>query len=145
MVYVEISNLVFKPYDRLARNVLLTYFCWIQVSSLQWCISELNTTTRSEVKRFVRDLSLITLLKKTCIIFTNIIYEKKDIDGKNIHSREIFFHDIIRYVHFKFYLQSNLNNLNDKRLIECKLIHPLIKHKSIDYINADKLWNIKVL
>lgn len=95
--------------------------------------------TRSEVKRFVRDLSLITLLKKTCIIFTNIIYEKKDIDGKNIHSREIFFHDIIRYVHFKFYLQSNLNNLNDKRLIECKLIHPLIKHKSIDYINADKL------
>jgi hypothetical protein len=92
---------------------------------------------RIEIRRFVRDLSLIALSKKTVIIFTNIIYEKKDsYEKKNIYQRELFFHDIIRYVHYKFYLQSHLNN---KRITECKLIQPTIKHGSSSYINIDNL------
>ncbi|MGN6615508.1 MAG: hypothetical protein ACTHKC_10770 [Candidatus Nitrosocosmicus sp.] len=91
---------------------------------------------RVEIRRFVRDLSLITLSKKTIIIFTNIIFEKNDLQKKDIHQSELFFHDIIRYVHFKFHLQSNLKN---KRINECKLIQPIIKHDSVSYIYFDRL------
>jgi hypothetical protein len=90
---------------------------------------------RVEIRRFVRDLSLITLSKKTIIIFTNIIFEKNDLQKKNIYESELFFHDIIRYVHFKFHLQSDLKN---KRITECKLIQPIIKHDAVSYIYFDR-------
>jgi archaellum biogenesis ATPase FlaH len=90
---------------------------------------------RVEIRRFVRDLSLITISKKTIIIFTNIIFEKNSHE-KNIYQSELFFYDIIRYVHFKFHLQSDLKN---KRITECKLIQPIIKNDATSYIYFDRL------
>jgi RecA/RadA recombinase len=74
-----------------------------------------------EVRSFIKDLSLITLSKKITIIFTNTITEKIDKETKKIQSKELFYHDIIRYVHYKFYLQAHPIN---KRITECKLFHP---------------------
>lgn len=92
---------------------------------------------RIEIRRFVRDLSLITLSKKTTIIFTNIVYEKKESYEKiNMIQRELFYHDIIRYVHYKFYLQSDSN---DKRITECKLIQPVTRYNSSSYFDMDQL------
>jgi RecA/RadA recombinase len=90
---------------------------------------------RVEIRRFVRDLSLITLSKKITIIFTNIIFEKNSHE-KNIYQSELFFYDIIRYVHFKFHLKSDLKN---KRITECKLIQPIIKNEASSYIYFDRL------
>jgi RecA/RadA recombinase len=88
--------------------------------------------TRLEVRKFIRDLSMVTLSRKIMIIFTNIVTEKRDKDGKNIHLQELFFHDIIRYVHYKFYLQINPHN---NQITECSLIHPHIIKHSKAYIN----------
>ena len=90
--------------------------------------------TRLEVRRFIRDLSMVTLSRKIMIIFTNTVTEKRDKDGKNIHLQELFFHDIIRYVHYKFYLQINPYN---KKITECRLIHPHIIKHSKAYINLN--------
>ena len=90
--------------------------------------------TRLEVRRFIRDLSMVTLSRKIMIIFTNTVTEKRDKDGKNIHLQELFFHDIIRYVHYKFYLQNNPYN---KKITECKLIQPYIIKDSKAYINLN--------
>jgi RecA/RadA recombinase len=90
--------------------------------------------TRLEVRKFIRDLSMITLSRKIMIVFTNTVTEKSDKDSKNIYLRELFFHDIIRYVHYKFYLQINPYN---KKITECKLIHPSIIEHSNVYINLN--------
>jgi Rad51 len=90
--------------------------------------------TRLEVRRFIRDLSMVTLSRKLMIVFTNTVTEKRDKDGKNIQLQELFFHDIIRYVHYKFYLQINPYN---KKITECKLIHPYIVEHAKVYINLN--------
>jgi RecA/RadA recombinase len=77
--------------------------------------------TRLEMRSFIRELSLITLSKKIIILFTNTLIETVNEDSKNKYLRELFFHDILRYVHFKFLLQTNNNN---KEIIECTLVHP---------------------
>jgi hypothetical protein len=87
-------------------------------------IYKFKDNTRLEVRSFIKDLSLITLSKKMTIIFTNTIVEKIGKEGKIIHLRELFFHDILRYVHYKFYLQVNPIN---KRITECRL-HPYNIH-----------------
>jgi hypothetical protein len=77
--------------------------------------------TRIEVRKFLRELSMITISKKKIILFTNIAIEKVNKDGKGNALHELFFHDIIRYVHFKFFLKNHRNN---RQLIECKLLYP---------------------
>ncbi len=88
--------------------------------------------TRLEVRRFIRDLSFITLSKKIMIVFTNTVIERIDKESQKMYLRELFFHDLIRYVHYKFHLQINPFN---KRITECKLIHPYNKQNSNTYIN----------
>jgi hypothetical protein len=92
--------------------------------------------TRLEIRKLIRNLSLITLSKKIIIIFTNIITEKTNIDKKNIQLRELFFHDIIRYVHYKFYLKKDLNS---EKMTELKLVHPFEKSSSKVFIDLSKL------
>ena len=77
--------------------------------------------TRLEVRGLIRELSMITLSKKIIVLFTNLVVEKVNKDGKGTFLHELFFHDIVRYVHFKFFLKNHHNN---KQVIECKLIHP---------------------
>jgi RecA/RadA recombinase len=99
-------------------------------------IYKFKDNTHLEVRSFIKDLSLITLSKKTTIIFTNTIAEKIDKDGKIMHLRELFFHDIIRYVHYKFYLQVNPLN---KRITECRLFHPYNIHNLTTAIDLSDL------
>ena len=91
--------------------------------------------TRLEVRRFIRELSLITLSKKITIIFTNLIVEKLYDGGKNTQSRELFYHDILRYVQHKFLLQATPSN---KKISEFRSVHPYITPPSkidIDFSN----------
>ena len=97
---------------------------------------QFNDNTRIEIRKLIRDLSLITLSKKINIIFTNIIIEKTNTDKKNNQLRELFFHDIIRYVHYKFYLKKDLNN---EKITELKLVHPYEKSCSKAFIDLSKL------
>jgi hypothetical protein len=92
--------------------------------------------TRLKIRKLIRELSLITLSKKINIIFTNIITEKTNTDKKNNQLRELFFHDIIRYVHYKFYLNKDLNS---ERIIELELVHPYNKSCSKVFIDLSKL------
>lgn len=86
--------------------------------------------TRLEVRRFIRELSLITLSKKISIIFTNVIVEKFNKEGENAQPRELFYHDMIRYVQHKFLLQATPNN---RKISEFRLVHPYtIHHSKID-------------
>ena len=92
--------------------------------------------TRLEVRRFIRELSLITLSKKISIIFTNVIVEKFNKEGENAQPRELFYHDIIRYVQHKFLLQATPNN---KEISELRLVHPYTTHHSKIYIDLSNL------
>jgi hypothetical protein len=99
-------------------------------------LHQFRDNTRLEVRKLIRDLSLITLSKKIIIIFTNVIIEKTNPDKKTSQLRELFFHDIIRYVHFKFYLKKYIN---DEKITELKLVHPYDKSCSNVFIDLSKL------
>ncbi len=74
-----------------------------------------------EVRKFIKEISLISLKKKIIIIFTNSITEKIDSKSKKSYLKESFNHDLIRYTHYKFRLQINRSN---SKIIECKLHYP---------------------
>lgn len=99
-------------------------------------IYKFKDNIRLEVRSFFKDLSLITLSKKMTIIFTNTIVEKIGKEGEIIYLRELFFHDIIRYVHYKFHLQVNPIN---KRITECRLLHPYNIHNLKTNIDLSNL------
>lgn len=75
---------------------------------------------RLKVRKIVRDLAIIAISKKITIIFTNIVFEKKI--NELVHSRyEIFYHDIIRYVHIK--ISVHFTSLKEK-ILEFEVIYP---------------------
>ncbi len=74
---------------------------------------------RFEVRKFIREMALIALIKKINIIFTNtIVRTKRDQDLEAI-SYELFYNDVVRYIHVKALLQNNINNI-----IDCSFIYP---------------------
>jgi hypothetical protein len=97
---------------------------------------QFKDNVRIEIRKLIRELSLITLSKKKVIIFTNLTLEITDRDKKQNQIRELYFHDIIRYVHYKFYLNKDLN---DVKIAELKLIHPYNKICSKWNIDLSKL------
>ncbi|MDQ6722709.1 MAG: hypothetical protein M3Z01_00365 [Thermoproteota archaeon] len=91
---------------------------------------------RLEVRNFIRELSLIALSEKKMIVLTNLVIEKMDKEGQNGHLCEFFFHYILRYVHYKFYLKVKHNNNN---ITECKLVHPFNISSSKTYFDFSNL------
>ena len=112
-----LKNIVFQriyELDDLSKLIkkikLLNFDLLILDDIIPMFLYKFKENTRLEIRRFIRELSLITLSKKIIIIFTNIIDEKSNKEGKNIQSSELFFHDIIRYVQYKFVSTDSPNN-----------------------------------
>jgi hypothetical protein len=135
IAYQRIYNL--NNFVKLIKKIEATDFDYLILDDIiSMFLYQVKDNTRLEIRKLIRDLSLITLSKKTIIIFTNIIIEKKDIDKKSSLLRELFFHDIIRYVHYKFYLNKDSNN---EKITELKLVHPYTKSCSNMIIDLSKL------
>ncbi len=78
-----------------------------------------NKNIRQEVRRFIRELALIAITKKIGIVFTSTLVEKFEENSFERINYELFYHDIIRYVHIKASIQRRTRNM-----IECTFIHP---------------------
>lgn len=135
IAYQRIYNL--GNFTKLIKKIEAIDFDFIILDDIIPMFSyQFKGNTRLEIRKLIRELSLITLSKKINIIFTNIITEKTNTDKKNNQLRELFFHDIIRYVHYKFYLSKDLNN---HKIVELKLVHPHEKSSSKVFIDLSKL------
>ncbi len=135
IAYQRIYNL--NNFVKLVKKIEAIDFDYLILDDIiSMFLYQFKDNTRLEIRKLIRDLSVISLSKKKIIIFTNMIIEKKDIDKKNNQLRELFFHDIIRYVHYKFYLKRNCDN---ERITELKLVHPYIKFCSKMIIDLSKL------
>jgi hypothetical protein len=135
IAYQRIYNL--NNFTKLIKKIEAIYFDFIILDDIiPMFLYQFKDNTRLEIRKLIRDLSLITLSKKTIIIFTNIIIEKTNTDKKNHQLRELFFHDIIRYVHYKFYLNKDVNN---EKITELKLVQPHNKHFPKVFINLSEL------
>ncbi len=88
-----------------------------------------------EIRKFIRELAITALISKKKIFFTNTNFQKKDLNLVK-YEYELFLYDIVRYVHFKLYLQMiELNN--HKKKINCILLHPSIQKGNIINIYID--------
>ena len=93
-----------------------------------------NKNIRQEVRKFIREIALITLAKKISIVFTSTLIEKFEKNSFDRINYELFYHDIIRYVHIKASIKRRNQNT-----LECEFIHP---KQLIDYrlsVNLEKL------
>ena len=126
IVYQRIYEL--EDLAKLAKKIkLINFDILILDDIIQIFLNIFKENTRLEVRSFLREMSMLTLSKKIIILFTNITIEKVSKDGKGTYMHELFFHDILRYVHFKFFLKNHHNN---KQIIECKTIYPYSKKNS---------------
>ena len=78
-----------------------------------------NKNIRQEVKRFIREIALIAITKKIGVVFTSTLIEKYEENNFGLINYELFYHDIIRYVHIKASIIRSTQNM-----IECEFIHP---------------------
>ena len=78
-----------------------------------------NKNIRQEVRRFIREIALIAIAKKISIVFTSTLIEKFEENSFERLNYELFYHDIIRYVHIKASIKRRIHNM-----IECEFIHP---------------------
>ena len=78
-----------------------------------------NKNIRQEVKRFIREIALIAITKKIGVVFTSTLIEKYEENNFGRINYELFYHDIIRYVHTKASIKRSTRNM-----IECEFIHP---------------------
>jgi hypothetical protein len=90
---------------------------------------------RQEVRRFFREIALIAIAKKISILFTSTLIEKFEENSFERINYELFYHDVIRYVHIK----ANINRTQNT--LECKFIHPKQIIESSLSVNLDIFYH----
>ena len=71
-----------------------------------------NKNIRQEVKRFIREIALIAITKKIGVVFTSTLIEKYEENNFGLINYELFYHDIIRYVHIKASIKRSTQNID---------------------------------
>ena len=74
---------------------------------------------RFEVRKIVREMALLALAKRINIIFTNTIIGRIENDNSQPFFYELFYNDLVRYVHVKVLLQKSTTNI-----INCNIVYP---------------------
>jgi hypothetical protein len=92
-----------------------------------------NKNIRQEVRRFIREIALIAVTKKISIVFTSTLIEKFEENSSERINYELFYHDIVRYVHIKASIHRSQN------MIKCEFIHPKNLIDSRLSINLDRV------
>jgi len=93
-----------------------------------------NKNIRQEVRKFIREIAVITIVRKINIVFTSTLIEKFEKNSFERINYELFYHDIIRYVHIK----ANIKRRN-QNTVECVFIHPKQLIDSRLVVNFGKL------
>ena len=110
---VDNLNLVLK------RIKVLEIDCVIFDDVIPLFLYNQNKNIRQDVRRFIREISLIAITKKISIFFTSTLIEKFEEASLERINYELFYHDIIRYVHIKASIKRRT-----QYTIECEFIHP---------------------
>ena len=125
---VDNLNLVLK------RIKVLEIDCVIFDDVIPLFLYNQNKNIRQDVRRFIREISLIAITKKISIFFTSTLIEKFEETSLERINYELFYHDIIRYVHIKASIKRRTQNT-----IECEFIHPKQLIDSRLVVNFGKL------
>jgi RecA/RadA recombinase len=113
---------IYEPdsiFSVLPRVRLMDIDCIVVDDVILLCLQSLRSKMRFKVRKFVRDMTIMALIKRINIIFTNTIISRYETLDKEPISYELFYNDLVRYVHVK----SMLCNIN-KNIIDCKFIYP---------------------
>jgi hypothetical protein len=117
ITYLRIYKLD-KLINLLKKIKVLEIDCVILDDVISLFLYNQNKNIRQEVRRFIRELALIAVTKKISIVFTSALIEKFEENSSERINYELFYHDIVRYVHIKASIQRSQN------MIECEFIHP---------------------
>lgn len=122
-----------KLINLLKKIKVLEIDCVILDDVISLFLYNQNKNIRQEVRKFIREIALIAVTKKISIVFTSALIEKFEENSSERINYELFYHDIIRYVHVKASIQRSQN------MIECEFIHPKNLIHSRISINLDRL------
>lgn len=113
---------IYEPdsiFNILRRIRLLDVDCVVIDDLIILCLHSLRSKMRFEVRMFVRDMALLALVKKINIIFTNTIISKLEAMDSEPIFYELFYNDLVRYVHVRGVLHKITENV-----IDCSFIYP---------------------
>lgn len=102
----------------LRRIRLMDIDCVVIDDMILLCLHSLRSKMRFEVRKFVRDMAIMALFKRINIIFTNTVMNRFESLGSEPISYELFYNDLVRYVHVKSMLKKTNNGIN------CNFIYP---------------------
>lgn len=107
--------------DKFIKIITITNAnCLVFDDIFQLFFYKFRDNLRLEVRRFIRNLAILALSKKIEIFFTNTIFEREIPNTLEKYHFELFYHEIIRYVHIKIIL---IENIKCKQR-ECLIIYP---------------------
>lgn len=98
---------------------IMNYACVVFDDLLTFYSYRHDRNAKEEIRNIVRDIALLALSKRACIMFTNPIVGASKNRFPPRSTYELRYNDIIRYIHFKAIINKGLRDA-----IECKFTYP---------------------
>ncbi|MGE0692124.1 MAG: hypothetical protein AB7O87_16215 [Candidatus Nitrosocosmicus sp.] len=123
-----IKKLWIMDYACVVIDDLLTYYSYRQ-----------DRNAKEEIRNIIREIALLALCKRVCIIFTNPFLVDSNNKFASRSTHELRFNDIVRYIHFKAIISKGMHNM-----LECEFVYPakLENMKLILFPRASKKYRI---
>lgn len=103
----------------LKKTKLLNTDCIVIDDLLILFLNSHRSKIRFEVRKVVREMALMALTKRINVVFTNLLIHRVESENSQPFCYELFYNDLIRYVHVKALLQKSINSV-----IHCNIVYP---------------------
>jgi archaellum biogenesis ATPase FlaH len=121
MKYISIAR-AYEINDLIAiikKLRIMDYSCVVFDDLLIFYSYRHDRNAKEEIRNIIRELALLALNKRTCIIFTNPIVWSLNNKFYLGSTYELRYNDIIRYIHFKAIINKGIQDV-----LDCKFIYP---------------------
>lgn len=98
---------------------IMDYACVVFDDLLMFYSYRHDRNTKEQIRNIVREIAMLALSKRTCIIFTNPIVRSPNNQFPSRSSYEFRYNDIIRYIHFKAIINKEMQDV-----LSCKFVYP---------------------
>lgn len=104
---------------------IMDYRCIVFDDLLTFYSYRHDRNAKEEIRRIVREISLLATMKRVCTIFTNPIIRSSNNKFPLRPTFEMRYNDIIRYIHVKANVKKGINDT-----IECEFVYPMKLEKT---------------
>lgn len=118
---------------------IMDYSCIVFDDLLAYFSYQRDRHVKEEVRTLVREIALLAVIKRVCIVFTNPIVKPLNNKFPLRSTYELRYNDIIRYIHVKANVKKGIQNS-----IDCEFVYPMKLEKTRLTIIPHKAKNYRI-